>query len=156
MQKSRVDTVFVLLIFCVFATSVFLVIMLSGSTYQRMNEITADGQNERIVLSYIRTKIRNADVDGAVVVSDYNGVSALSISEHIEDRVFITYIYFYDGWVYELFHEQGSSFALDEAVPILQVGSLEFTQIEDNLIQVTTNKGIMLIHPRSTLGGAAE
>ena len=38
-KSSRVDTVFVLIIFCVFAISMLLVLMLGASIYKNMTEI---------------------------------------------------------------------------------------------------------------------
>ena len=145
-MSRRVDTVFVLMIFFVFALSVFLVLMLSGSTYQNMNEIAQEGQNERIVLSYVRTKIRNVD---SVSVGAFNGSSALILEEQFNGRKFITLIYLYDGWVHELFHEQGADFSPADGIPILRTDSLSFEDAENNLIRVTTDFGSLLILPRS-------
>ena len=153
MQRSRTDTVFVLLIFCVFATSVFLVLMLGASTYQNMSEISGQGQNERVLLSYIRTKIRNADSGGRIYISSHHGIPALSIGEVLDDRYFVTLIYLYDGWVRELFHEEGLDFMLGESIPVIRVDSLEFENAENGLIRVSTDYGSMLILPRTESGG---
>ena len=144
-SQNRVDTVFVLMIFCVFAVSVFLVLILSGSTYQNMNDISREGQNERIVLSYIRTKTRNID---NVAVSYFNDVSMLELVEVFGTRTFVTMIYLYDGWVRELFHEQGNAFQPGDGVPIMEVSSLDFTLIDGGLIRVFTDHGSIVLFPR--------
>lgn len=148
-QKSRVDTVFVLMIFCVFAMSVFLVIMLSGSIYRNMTDISQTGQDERIVLSYIRTRIRSTDSGGGASIADFNGVSALSLTEVLGDRVFVTKIYLYNGWVNELFYEQGQVFYPGDGVPMIQSGFLYFEYADDNLIRILTDYGSLLMYTRS-------
>lgn len=94
------------MVFCVFAGCVLLVIMLGGSTYASMNEIAAEGRDERVLLSYVRTKIRSTDSAGAISVGYFNGASALFIEENFDGHEFITRIYLYDGWVRELFHHK--------------------------------------------------
>ena len=151
-NNNKVDTVFVLMIFCVFAVSVLLVLILSGSAYGNMTEISGEGRNERIVLSYIRTRVRNTDSAGSVYIREINGLSALSLEEVLFDRTFITYIYLYNGWVRELFHEKGlDDFAPEDGVPIIRAGSLDFEVIENGLIRVSTEYGSTLIFPRSAI-----
>ena len=149
-QRNRIDTVFVLMIFCGFAMSVFLVLMLSGSTYMNMMDISREGQNERIVLSYIRTRIRSTDSAGSVAVSSFDGLPALSLVEVFGERVFVTKIYLYNGWVHELFHEQGRIFAPSDGVPIIRSGSLYFEEAGSGLIRISTDHGDLLMYTRST------
>ena len=148
-SDRRVETVFVLMIFCVFAVSVLLVLMLSGSTYQNMNDIAREGQNERIVLSYIRTKIRSLDNAASISVGTVGESSALFLEEDIYGRHFVTVIYFQDGWVRELFHEQGHDLMPQAGVPIIQADSLSFEMVGNDLIRVSTDLQTLLISPRS-------
>ncbi|MCL2386597.1 MAG: DUF4860 domain-containing protein [Defluviitaleaceae bacterium] len=149
-NKNRIDTVFVLTIFAVFAASVLLVIMLSGSTFANITEISQAGQHERILLSYIRTKIRNTDNAGAVSVGYFNGISALFLEENLNNRDFVTVIYLYDGLVRELFHEQGNELSPEEGVAIISTDSLIFEAVDGGLIRVCTDIGSFLIFPRSS------
>jgi len=151
---SRLDTPFVLMTFCVFAMSVFLVLILSGSAYRNMVDLSSYGQNERIALSYIRTKIRQADMAGAVGLGDFGGVPALNLFEDIVGREFVTRIYFYNGWIYELFHETALEMRPSDGIPIIQVGQLEFFERENGLIEIATGHGSVQLFPRSGLGVA--
>ena len=155
-NNNKVDTVFVLAIFCVFSVSVLMVLMLSGSTYENMVGISREGHNERISLSYVRTKIRSADTMGSISVSDFNGHSALSISETFAGRTFKTYIYLYNGWVHELFHEEGLDFFPGDGMPIIRADSLSFEAIDNGMIRVSTDFGSLLIFPRSSDGVERE
>ena len=155
-NHNRVDTVFVLLIFCIFAASVFLILLLSGSIYQNIVDISKLGQNERIVLSYIRTKVRTTDSTNSIYIDTFNGLSAIFLEEVFEEHNFITLIYHYEGWVYELFHEKGLDFLPEQGIPIIEAGSLLFESIDNNLIRVSTDFGSLLIYPRSGVKSERE
>ena len=148
--NNKIETVFVLLMFCFFSVSVFLVLMLSGNAYQNMNEITGKGQNERAVLSYIRTKIRNHDHAGGISVGIFGESPALIIEENIDGRYFLTLIYYYDGWARELFFQAGLSLDPGAGTPLVRVGSLYFEELGSGLIRAATEFGSTLILPRST------
>ena len=157
MRKNHgmVDTVFVLVIFCIFAMSVLLVLMLSGSIYGHITDVSSEGRDERIVLSYIRTKIRNTDSKGVISIIDFHGINTLSLKENLGEREFVTWIYVYDGWVRELFHEAGNfqiDFMPENGIALVRADFLNFEIIENNLLQVKTGFGSMLIYPRSEIG----
>ena len=155
-NQNRVDTVFVLMIFCVFAVSVFLVLMLSGSTYSNIVRMSGEGQNERIALSYIRTRVRNADSAESVFVGEFHGLSALRLKERFDEHTFVTQIYLYDGWIFELFHMEGLEFMPQDGVPIIRADYLSFYEITEGLIRVSTDTGSLLIHTRSSTGTESE
>ena len=149
-NNNRVDTVIVLLIFCVFAMSVFLVLILGASIYSNMAEKAFEGQNERIALSFVRTRVRNADSADSISVGDFQGFPALSFEEDLGGRIFVTYIYLYNGWVHELFHERGHYFSPGDGDRMIQADSLSFEKIDGGMIRVSTDYGSLLIFPRSS------
>jgi len=124
--------------------------MLSASTYKNMIDVSGDGQHERISLSYVRTMLRNTDSADSVFVSDFHGYSALRLEEVFNDLTFVTLIYHHDGWVHELFHEEGQVFYPGQGVPIIRAESLDFEELDGGLIRVSTNFGSLLLFPRST------
>ena len=148
-NHSKIDAVFTLMVFCIFAASVFLVIMLSGNIYRNIVDISNNGQNERIALSYIRTKVRNADSAGNIYLGDFNEISAIFLEESLEERTFITLIYLYNGWVHELFHEKGLDFLPEQGIPIIEVDSLRFESDGKTLIHAITDYGSLVINLRS-------
>lgn len=147
-MRAKIDSVFVLTVFCVFAASVLLVIMLAASAYAGMNEISESGRDERVLLSYVRTKIRGADSYGAVSVGKFHGSSALIISENFGGREFLTKIYLYDGVVRELFFEAGGEFFPEDGTVIVRTERLEFSA-PDGGVQICTGLGSSFILPRA-------
>jgi len=148
-MSRKIETVFVLVIFCIFAGSVMLVVMLSGGAYANINEIANESREERILLSYIRTKIRNTDTAGAVSVGEFHGLNALFLEENIGGRDFITKIYLYNGAVHELFFECGETFLPEDGAVIIRTDYLRFSEAENGLIQVCTTLGSAFILPRA-------
>jgi len=151
-RGQRIDTVFVLIIFCVFAVSVLMVLMFGASIYQNMTEISREDHDERTVLSYIRTKVRNNDETGSVYVGTFQGLPALCYDEEFSGIQFRTVIYHYNGWVYELFSETDLDFHPEDGVRIMELSDLRFEALDPNLIKISAGTKELLLFPRSTSG----
>jgi len=149
-RGRSIDTIFVLIVFSIFAFSVLMVLMLGASVYRNINDISRDGQDERMVLSYVRTKIKNYDIAGSVYVDDFGGAPALFIDERIGDTDYVTVIYNYDGWLYELFSETSLEFSPGNGVRIAEVDNVRFDKAEHGLIKVTAGDLSILLSPRGS------
>ena len=147
--KNKVDTVFVLIIFSIFALSVLMVLMLGAGIYKNMTDITGDGLNDRTLLSYIWTKIKNSDREGSVNVGEFNGISALFFDEEISGARYRTIIYQYDGWVRELFSEIGLDFLPEDGLRVMRIDDLKFEEPGYGMIRVSTGTRSLLLTPRS-------
>ena len=150
--NSRIDTIFVLIIFCVFAISVLLVLMLSAEMYKKMTDISREGYDNRTGLSYIWTKVKNNDNAGKIHIGDFNGVPALCFDEEFSDVTYTTRVYFYDGWVRELFSEVGIDFLLQDGAQIIEIDDLEFEELGSGLIRISSGGDSLLISPRGARG----
>ena len=146
-RGQRIDTVFVLLIFSVFAVSVLIVLMLSASIYQNIAEMSVEGADERLALSYVWTKTKNSNDAGIVQIADFDGDSALVIDEKIGDRHFQTIIYYEDGWLMELFSEKDFGLDRSDGSRVMRVAELHFEAIEYGLIKVTAGNRTLFIYP---------
>ena len=149
-RGQRIDTVFVLLIFSVFAVSILIVLMLGASIYQNIAEMSEEGADERLALSYVWTKTKKSNDAGIVSVSNFDGESALVIDEMIGDRHFQTIIYHDDGWLLELFSEKGFGLDRSDGSKVMRVDDLSFEAVEYGLIKVTSGNRTLFIYPLST------
>jgi len=148
-RGRSVDTIFVLIIFSVFAFSVLLVLMLGASVYRNINDISREGEHEHTALSYIWTKSKNFDNAESIHVGDFSGASALFIDEVLGGTDFRTAIYYYDGWLYELFSEADLDFSPVDGVRIVQVDGLSFNDLGEGLIEVIAGEKNLILSPRS-------
>ena len=157
-REHRIDTIFVLIIFCVFAVSVLMVLVLGASTYEKVTEMSRDGYTDRSVLSYIWTKVKNSDESGMIYIGDFHGLSALYIEEYVKeelgDTLYQTAIYQYNGWVYELLSEEGLEFYPEDGSQIIRLDDLKFQELENGLIKVSSEDRSLLIYPRSRISRA--
>jgi len=150
-RGQKIDTVFVLMIFCVFALSVLLVLILAASIYQNITEISRDGQDERVALSYIWTKVKNTDDAGSIHINEFHGVIALCIDEDIEGIIYRTAIYHFNGSVHELFSELSLNLYPEDGIRIAPAPYLAFEGLDNGLIEITAGASRLLISPRSGL-----
>ena len=151
-RGRSIDTIFVLIVFSVFALSVLMVLMLGASVYRNINEISNDGQLENTALSYVWTKTKNFDIAGSIHVGDFQGVSALFIDEKLGDTYYRTAIYHYDGWLCELFSEAALEFSPADGVRVIRVDEMHFESAGNGLIRATTGARSLLLSPRSGFG----
>lgn len=155
-RGQSIDTVFVLLIFCIFAASVLAVLMLGGSIYKNIADISQQGYDERTCLSYVWSKIKNGDEAGKISIGDFNGQNVLMLREEYDGVAYQTIIYYYDGWVRELFFEEGLDFTPEDGTPVIATTSLSFTQLENGLIKAKSGGDILLISPRGSADAVAR
>ena len=147
--NNRIETVFVLIIFLVFALSVLMVLMLGAGVYRNVTETSRAGSDERTALSYIWTRIKNGDEAGSVYIGEFDGQPALCFDEEFYGTNYRTVIYHYDGWICELFSETAFGFFLEDGLKIIEVGDLTFEQADYGLIRISSGSENVLISPRS-------
>ena len=145
---------FVLLLCCIFAGTVFAVLLLGVDVYKNVAQRGMDGYGERTSLAYISAKVRHYDRDGSVSVVDFDGISALKLSESFGgDTVYSTYIYYWDGQLYELLMQEDLELPPDAGSPIGIAESVSFAYNADGLIEVvceSVNGAVrLLLSPRS-------
>ena len=148
-RGQRMDTVFVLIIFSIFAISVLIVLMLGAGIYRRISDISHDGADERTVLSYIWTKTKNFNEADMLSVTGFHGENALAINEVLGGTEYQTLVYHHDGWLCELFTEKGLGLSPQDGVRVMRLESISFESLEHGLIRVTTGGKSLLISPLS-------
>ena len=156
----RVDTVFVLIIFSVFALSVLMVLMLGASIYRNMTDIADENKDESTIISYVWTKVKSSDRTGSIYIKEHFGQNALCIDNVYDDSRYTTIIYIYEGWLYELFSERELidetdpelAFMPADGVRVMEIGELNFEAQSHGLIRVSSGALSMLIYPRSSRG----
>jgi len=148
-RGRSIDSIFVLIIFSIFAFSVLMVLMLGASIYRNIHDISRSGEDERIALSFVRTKIRNMDNYDSISVGEFDGTTALFIYRTIGGRLFRTVIYNSDGYIYELFAEASLTLTGATGMRIAPAPSLNFEKTEFGLLRVSAGDLSILLSPRA-------
>ena len=151
-QGQKIDTIFVLGIFCAFAAMVLMVLMLSGKMYKNMVDLSAKGYDDHTSLSYTWSRIKNEDEIEKIYIDDFQGSAALCFNEEYNGTSYRTMIYTYDGWVRELFCQTTLFFSPDQGIPVIKAEKFYLKELENGIIEITTDSGSLFVYPRSRKG----
>lgn len=132
----------VLLLFAVYGFLAIVLVALGAKTYANVLATMHDNAEIRTTLQYIYT--RAAQTSGErITLIELEGRPALALEEVIEGESYLTYLFYQDGYLMELFTKRGSGIGVQGAQPIAAVGALHMEEIEEGLyaIEVTTAHG---------------
>jgi hypothetical protein len=137
----KIDTIFVLALFTIFAATAFLVILIGARQYQ----VTADNMDYnyqvRTASSYLEEKIRQNDAYGQISIGSLSGTPALVLSSTEGENTYSTYIYCYEGNLRELFIMEGAAVGPEAGQKIMELKDFDAEYVSANLLKVTfTNK----------------
>lgn len=133
-RKHVIDFLFPLALFFVLtATSVALVVLASG-TYSRQVQDSEDSFASRTALSYVMEKIHLADEYGAVYAGTFDGQDAIVIRQTYSEQTYVTYLYEYDGYLRELFIQDGVDAKASDGRRILASDCFSFDETQDGQI----------------------
>lgn len=130
-----------LLITLVFAAAMLFVLITGARFYQNIATVMDEQFKERTCLSYIVANVRHHDETGSVSIENLNGVDALVMRETADDQVNDTMIYFYNGYVYELYAPKGSQFDLGDGFQLIKMDDLSFKELTSTLYRVECSYG---------------
>ena len=139
-RKSHIEGLLVLLLFGIFAICILSVLLTGAGAYKRLMESGQEAFLNRTVPQYITTKVHQADVAGAVSVTEFGEVTALELQEQVEDAVYITRIYSYDGYIRELFSESTVEFCPADGEKIVEAEAITFLMGDGWLEVLITGK----------------
>ena len=144
-KKHNMDGVFVLLVFTVFAACLLMVLLIGAGAFRRISARDGASYDRRVGVSYIAAKVRHADTADGVFVGSFDGTRSadgdtLFLMEEIDGERYDTRIYYYDGYVRELFAAADGDFSTADGEPVLPAESLTF-RLEGGLLSVETTDG---------------
>lgn len=123
-KQSHMDGLLALVLFGVFAACVLSVLLLGADAYQRLTERDRDVYGWRTAAQYLATRIHQADSAGDVRVEDFGGCDALVLRERADGAAYVTRVYWYDGYIRELFTQEDAQMTPQDGEKILEAGGL--------------------------------
>ena len=160
LHRKSVLTLAPLLVFVVFTICILSVLLTGANTYQNLVSRDQQSFQHRTTVQYLTTRLRQSDDRGQVLVGNFashtpddSAGNTLFLREELQGRTFYTRIYCEDGYLRELFSENGIDFSPSDGEKILELRSITFS-LEKNLlsIELTYPDGrveTMLLHLRS-------
>ena len=140
-QKHNIENAFVLVLFAVFAVTIMAVLALGANSYQTLVSRDTENYNKRIITSYVTAKIQNNDSGEGVAVGGYaevdkeDGIQTLHMFETIEGQKYDVRIYYYDGYIRELFTLADLDIKPEAGNKITEAKGLSFKQ-NGSLIEI--------------------
>lgn len=150
-KNKSFDSFFILALLCMFAVGVLLTVIFCVNAYKSVREKTDYNFNQITPLSYIATKVRQFDASDAIRLDEKDGTSALVIKTLDGNEVCETWIYNYEGYIYEIYIDEKSDFSLSDGIAIFENSRIEFS-IDDNKALTVYNYGKDEIPMKLTLG----
>lgn len=123
-HNSAIESFLVMLLMVAFTAATALIIIQGKLAFERVTENKAQDENARIALSYVNKRIRQSDQNGGIQLMD-NGVEGKEALVIKNDLDFNTYIFFYDGILYECYTDEEPTVEL--STPLVPLEYLDFT-----------------------------
>ena len=140
------------LLSCFFTVSVVFIISAGVNVYRSTADTAYASFEDRTLSAFLTVKIRQND--GDVSLGSVDGIKALVISERYGSGIYNTYIYHYDGKVFELFIRGDMTPSAGAGEIIMTADSLGFDFMLPSLIRVSYRdrfgESYAFIHTRST------
>lgn len=130
---------FVFVLLGLFALMSTLMVLLGAQMYRSTVDRSQYNNQNRIMGAYVRSMIRSMD-DGEITVEAPGGIPAVALRETWEGDVYVTWLYQYEGQLYEQFTEMDETFNPERGTEICPANSLS-AEIRDGLLTVNLTDG---------------
>lgn len=153
--RHTIDILFVLTLFCGFSFSVIMLTGTGATVYENVVDEMEESYTSRTSYSYIVNKVHQSDQNGALSVGSYHGKNALIISEEIDNIVYCTYLYAWDGMLKEMFSRKDQDLDPSFGNNIMPIDAFNVYRITDDLYRfdITPSESepeVLFVHSRST------
>ena len=98
---SLVPVLFVLTLFLLLSALSISVILAGSTVYEKIAGDMENNYDRRVPFAFLTTKIRQNDKGGNISIEEKDGVKMIAISENDGFVVNTTYIYYYEGYIWE-------------------------------------------------------
>lgn len=138
-KKHLTDIIFTMALFCVFALVSLLVVHMGAGVYRQTVNQMDTAYQVSVALTYVSTKIRLHDTANSVFISPLGSGYALVLNQEIDNMIFQTWIYYYQGTLREIFVNRDN---VAHIIPLtgqalIPLRDFRVAFIRDNLISIS-------------------
>ena len=137
-QEHSIQNVFVLALFAVFAIAILLTLVFGAKIYQNMEADSSTDYSRSMASAYLAERLRRSGETEGIRVGTFSGQPALYLLEETEGTTYQTVIYVYDGWLCELYTEEGLDLPPEAGTQLLECAALDLEQPEPGLLRLKT------------------
>ena len=106
-KEQLMGGIFTMLLFLVFVLSALFTVLTGSRVYENITVRSDRNFSGSTALSYIANKIRQGDQAGMVDVKEVEGTQVLELRQQVGGTEYVTWIYWRDGSLKELFTDAG-------------------------------------------------
>ncbi len=136
-RGQMANALFTILLFLVFVLCALFSVLIGGKVYENINARAENTYQKDVALSYIANKVRQGDETGRVSLTEMAGISVLKLEQEIQDSVYVTFIYYQDGRLWELFTDEESGLGVGDGNEILECSPVSM-EMEGKLLHIKT------------------
>lgn len=134
-KGHTLNVLFTMLLFFVFVLCALFTVLIGSRVYENITTRSNANYTGNTALSYIANKIRQGDIVERVDLVDIEGTQVLEMRQEIGGSEYVTWIYWKDGSIRELFTDTSSGLGLMDGLEILECGGLSLSK-EGKLIHI--------------------
>jgi len=138
--RHAADLLYSLALFCVFAACALMVVLMGADVYKKTVSAAEADYNSRTCVSYIATKLRQGDTQGAIAVQQLGGRSALSLDQEVGGTRYRTWLYQDGGQLCEQFVPADLQPDPAQGQQIMPLQGLEFSLDPSGRLKVTATQ----------------
>lgn len=117
-NNHSMQGVFVFVLLGLFALMSTLMVLLGAQMYRGTVAKATENSENRLLSAYVRSMVRAEDGARSVKIETYGDTTALALYEDIDEESYVTWIYLYEGCLYEQFTSAGNDFEADSGTEI--------------------------------------
>lgn len=137
-QKAwMVNLISVFLILGVFMITSLILTNVGVQAYKNVVLANNDNFELRTSLAYVATKVRQTDTIDSTYLEDKDGTTVLVLGEEIDGERYETLIYYYDGYLCELFREKGMEYDLSYGVQTMEIAEFVIEETDQGYLHLT-------------------
>lgn len=129
-KNHSADTPFSFFLLLIFTMFTMILAGTGAAVYQNSAAHLNENYTSRTAIAYIFEKVRQHNSKAAIFLSDVEGTDALVLSESIEEEAYLTYIYYYDHALCELFVHENTEPKLQSGSRIIELENLTIEPLE--------------------------
>lgn len=138
--QHSMQGVFVFVLLGLFAVMSTLMVLLGAQMYRNTVDRSTANNEDRVLGAYVRSMIRAEDTRDAMAVGEYDGVKTLAMREDLDGEPYVTWLYCYDGQMYEYFTSDDGTFNPESGTAICPAQRFE-PSLENGLLTVDMING---------------
>ncbi len=132
-SERHLAAIFVFALFVLFAATSFLVAAIGVKQYQSTVDTITSNQETRMAAAYLQEKINAYDTANSVILCTVGESDAIRLTEEIDNQEYHTYIYAYEGFLWEAAVSSLTAVAPGNGETVMEIGDLTIEEFSGGL-----------------------